>query len=242
LPVAAWRGTVGAMRVLPFDPALQRPPPLRPDLVTEATLTARGFQRIAGVDEVGRGPWAGPVVAAAVVVDPAAIPPGLRDSKAVRAGGHAAIAAMVLDQADVAVALVSAGTIDRLGLGAATALAMRRALAGLSVGADVALIDGRHVPTGLPCPATALVKGDACSLSVAAASIVAKALRDRLMVLADTAFPGYGFGDHKGYGTAAHRAALDTLGPCPLHRLSFKPLLVGRTGSKTGAGEGDAHE
>lgn len=191
-------------------------------LAFERDARAQGFARVAGVDEAGRGPLAGPLVAAAVVLaGPVA---GLNDSKllkaatrealdaALRAGGHA-----------IGLAVVEAGEIDRIGIQAANYAAMARALAALDPPADFALVDGYHVP-GLGLPQVRIVKGDRRSLSIAAASIIAKVHRDCLMVALDAKHPAYGFGRHKGYGTREHLDVIARLGPCPAHRRSFAPL------------------
>ncbi|WP_245500974.1 ribonuclease HII [Lichenibacterium minor] len=188
----------------------------------ERALRAEGFPRVAGVDEAGRGPLAGPVSAAAVILDPAAVPPGIDDSKALTADRREALCDAILRSAlAVGIGLAPAAEIDALNIRQATFAAMRRAVRGLGLAPDHLLIDGRDVPPGLPCPARALVKGDALSLSIAAASIVAKVTRDRLMARLDLAHPAYGFRIHKGYPTAAHRAAILRHGPSPCHRLSF---------------------
>jgi ribonuclease HII len=190
-----------------------------PDFSRELALGGR----VAGVDEVGRGPLAGPVMAAAVVLDPARIPEGLNDSKLLSAKKREALYPLILEIAEVSVGVASVAEIDEINILQATFLAMRRALAGLS-GVDHALIDGRMIPQGLPCPATGIIKGDGKSLSIAAASIVAKIRRDRLMVDLAQQHPGYGWETNKGYGSKSHIAALLELGPTPHHRRSFKPL------------------
>ena len=181
---------------------------------------------VAGIDEAGRGPWAGPVVVAAVILDPKAIPEGLNDSKKLSEERREALYGQILTRADVAVVLASPARIDAMNIRAATLWAMRGALCALSERPAAALVDGRDVPPGLPCPGEALIGGDAASLSIAAASIVAKVTRDRLMVRLGDEFPGYGFAAHKGYGTAQHQQALDRLGPCPHHRRSFAPIRI----------------
>jgi len=193
---------------------------------SDAPERAVGFpaRRIAGVDEAGRGPLAGPVVAAAVVLDPAHLPEGLNDSKKLDDRRRERLFDEICARHAVAVALASVARIDATDIRAATLDAMRRAVNGLAVAPDHALIDGIDVPPGLPCPATALKGGDGLSLSIAAASIVAKVLRDRLMRLAGEVHPGWGFEVHKGYGVPAHMAALDRLGASPLHRASFAPV------------------
>jgi ribonuclease HII len=182
-----------------------------------------GDRFVAGVDEVGRGPLAGPVGVAAVILDPRAKLRGLDDSKKLDRARREALFPLILESAlSVAVVFATSEEIDRYNIRGATLLAMGRALAGLAVRPDFALIDGRDVPGGLCCGARAIVDGDALCLSIAAASIVAKVARDRLMARLDPHYPGYGFAAHAGYATAAHRAALLKLGPTPLHRRSFK--------------------
>ena len=179
---------------------------------------------LAGVDEAGRGCWAGPVVAAAVVLPDAWAPDGLDDSKklspARREALFAAIRAGALGWAACA---VPAGEIDRVNILRATLGAMSRAVARLRIPPDLVLVDGNRLPD-LPVPAQAIVGGDGASAAIAAASIVAKVLRDRVMTAWERHYPGYGFAAHKGYGAAAHREALERLGPCPLHRLTYEPL------------------
>ena len=198
--------------------------PAGPDPALDARVRARGGGVLAGIDEAGRGPWAGPVVTAAVILDPAAIPDGLDDSKALSEAARDRLFAAIIAQADVAISLGPVAEIDRAGIRRATLAAMARAAGSLVRRPTIALIDGLDVPPGLPCPGEALVKGDARSPSIAAASIVAKVCRDRLMTRLDAVIPGYGFARHKGYGTAAHQAALAQLGPCPAHRTSFRPV------------------
>jgi len=195
-----------------------------PDFTHETTAQARGFLRIAGVDEVGRGPLAGIVTAAAVILDPAAIPQGLRDSKVLSPARRAALAARLHACAHVAIAHASVEEIDALNILQASHLAMRRALAALPFPPDFALIDGNRLPMGLPHSAEALVKGDARCLSIAAASIVAKVARDAIMADLARDFPGYGWEANAGYPTRAHVAALNALGVSPHHRRSFKPV------------------
>ncbi|GIU67335.1 ribonuclease HII [Candidatus Phycosocius spiralis] len=179
---------------------------------------------ICGVDEAGRGPWAGPVVAAAVILDPKRIPKGIGDSKQLSTLKREALYQPILDQAiDFRIGIVEADEIDAINILAATHKAMAQAVVALHSSPNLALIDGNRAPN-LPCPTQCIIGGDGLSLSIAAASILAKVTRDRIMAKADSIYPGYGFGDHKGYGTKAHRTALDRLGPCKLHRLSIKPL------------------
>ena len=180
--------------------------------------------RVAGVDEVGRGPLAGPVVAAAVVLDPACLPEGLDDSKKLSPARREALSETVLRVADTGIGWASVDEIDRLNIRAASLLAMARAVGALTQRPDHALIDGNAVPEGLPCKAEALVRGDARSMSIAAASIVAKVARDREMADLARAHPGYGWERNMGYPTAAHREALLHLGVTPHHRRSFRPV------------------
>lgn len=197
----------------------------------EFALLSQGYARIAGVDEAGRGCWAGPVVAAAVVLSAAALAaPGLLagvdDSKLMRPAERELAYARVLLAADgVGVGVVPAFLIDAYGILPATRLAMITAILQLPCAPQALLIDA--VPLSqLSLPQAALIKGDARSLSIAAASVVAKVTRDRLMRTADLAYPAYGFSAHKGYGTAAHQLALARHGPCPLHRRTFAPLIA----------------
>ena len=197
----------------------RRPPP---DLTLEREAWAAGAARVAGVDEVGRGPLAGPVLAAAVILDPARVPDGLADSKRLSPARREALALALRGCAEVSVAEASVEEIDALNVWGATALAMARALAPLAP--DLALIDGALVPWGLACPARAVVGGDGRSASIAAASIAAKVARDALMDALAQAEPRYGWAANKGYPTAAHRAALARHGPTRHHRHSFRPI------------------
>ena len=189
------------------------------DLALEAAARADGRRVVCGVDEAGRGPLAGPVVAAAVVLG-RDVPPGLDDSKKLTAARREALFVDILTTANVSVASACATTVDRINVRAATLDAMARAVRGLEAAADFALVDGDALPP-LPCPARAVVGGDGLSASIAAASIVAKVARDRMMAIADERWPLYGLGGHKGYPTPTHRAALEEHGPSPLHRRSF---------------------
>ncbi|RIX98822.1 ribonuclease HII [Aureimonas flava] len=213
---------------LPFPPTtvLARSDALAPDDALERELRAGGAERVAGVDEAGRGPLAGPVVAAAVILDPSRVPSGLNDSKKLRAVERERLFHEILATALVGIGTAGAVEIDRVNIRQATLNAMRRALGGLALPASHALIDGRDVPPRLACPATAVIGGDARSLSIAAASIVAKVTRDRMMAHVGAAHPGYGFDRHMGYGTAAHLAAIEADGPCPHHRRSFAPIAA----------------
>ena len=195
-----------------------------PDFSFETAALAEGFLCIAGVDEVGRGPLCGPVTAAAVRLFPDRIPEGLRDSKALSAPRREALFQAIHAMAEVSVAHASVDEIDRLNILNASHLAMARALAGLPRPPDLALIDGNRLPKGLPHPARTLVKGDAKCLSIAAASIVAKVTRDRIMVDLAQQHPGYGWEKNAGYPTRDHLAALLDLGVTPHHRRSFKPV------------------
>ncbi|WP_112311276.1 ribonuclease HII [Pseudogemmobacter bohemicus] len=194
-----------------------------PDFSSEAELLAGGAAFVAGVDEVGRGPIAGPVTAAAVRLDPANIPDGLRDSKVMSLAARERLSDWLLAHAAVSVAHASVEEIDEINILRASHLAMERAVAGLGV-VDFALIDGNLLPRGLTCPARALVKGDARCQSIAAASIVAKVARDRIMVDLAQQFPGYGWERNAGYPTKAHLSALLDFGVTPVHRRSFKPV------------------
>ena len=195
-----------------------------PDLRFEEQAQAKGFLRIAGVDEVGRGPLAGPVTAAAVILDFAAIPPGLNDSKKLSPGRRRSLAALIHQQAEVSIAHASVAEIDEINILRASHLAMRRAVAALAPPPDYLLIDGNMIPRGLTIPALALVKGDARSQSIAAASIVAKICRDCVMVDLAQQHPGYGWERNMGYPTKCHISALQNLGVTPHHRRSFKPV------------------
>jgi ribonuclease HII len=199
-----------------------------PDFAHEARLRARGFELVAGVDEVGRGPLAGPVVVAAVILDPDHLPDGLNDSKKLTASVRERLFTEIMRHAHVAIASIPAARIDAINIRQATFEAMAEAVNGLAVRADFALIDGRDVPS-LPCPAEALIGGDRRSLSIAAASIIAKVTRDRMMTLLAQTYPDFGFEKHMGYGTAKHLEALALHGPTPLHRMSFAPLKHAET-------------
>ncbi len=195
-----------------------------PDYAHETAARNRGADRVCGVDEAGRGPLAGPVTAAAVVLDPGAIPDGLNDSKKLTAARREALYRDILACAEVAVGHASVAEIDDMNILRASHLAMRRAVEGLPVAPDLALIDGNLVPGGLRPQAVPLVGGDARSLSIAAASIVAKVCRDRIMVDLAQQHPGYGWERNAGYPTRAHLDALRHLGATPHHRRSFAPV------------------
>jgi ribonuclease HII len=183
---------------------------------------SRGYARICGVDEAGRGPLAGPVVCAAVILRATSIPEGLNDSKTLSPVRRERMLNILLTTAEIAISVVEPPEIDDLNILWASMTGMSRAVRALD--ADFALIDGNRLPPDLPCEGEAIVKGDAKSLSIAAASIVAKVTRDRLMVEADARYPGYGLAKHKGYPTRAHMEALRALGPTPIHRWSFAPV------------------
>ena len=219
-----------------MSPAVKSPKRRRrsgpvPHFKEEAALLAAGCSLIAGLDEVGRGPIAGPVVAGAVILPP---PPrrswmrGIRDSKALTSTQRKELAPVIKSEAlGAQVGLSTAGEIDRLGIVRATHLAMERALDSLGQGPQHLLLDAFPLPT-VPLPQTPLIKGDAHCLSIAAASIVAKVARDRMMDEADELYPGYGFSTNKGYATPDHLRAVDELGPCPIHRMTFSPFIQPR--------------
>ena len=181
----------------------------------------------AGVDEAGRGPLAGPVVVAAVILNKRSRINGLDDSKKLTAAKRETLYARIVERAVAySVVVIDREEIDRINIFQATMAGMTRALLGLMPAATEALIDGNQLPKNLPCPARAIIGGDALEPSISAASILAKVSRDRLMVAMDAQFPGYGFADHKGYSTPAHLAALQRLGPCAEHRRSFEPVRL----------------
>ncbi|ALK10832.1 ribonuclease HII [Blastochloris viridis] len=197
----------------------------RPTFERESAVLARGVAPVAGCDEVGRGPLAGPVVAAAVILDPANIPDGIDDSKKLDAARREQLYAALVACAEVGVALAPPARIDRDDIRKASLWALAAAVRALPRQPGHVLVDGRDLPI-FACEGTAIVKGDALCLSIAAASIVAKVVRDRMMQGLDRLHPGYGFAAHKGYGTAAHRSALAALGPCCHHRRSFAPIRL----------------
>lgn len=195
-----------------------------PDFSFETAAITRGLSPVAGVDEVGRGPLAGPVTAAAVILDPARIPAGLGDSKALSAAKRERLFAEIMASATVSVAHASVEEIDALNILRASHLAMERAVAGLAVAPAHVLVDGNLIPAGLKGRAEAIVKGDAKSLSIAAASIIAKVTRDRIMVDLAQQHPGYGWEANAGYPTKEHLQALLNLGVTAWHRRSFRPV------------------
>lgn len=191
----------------------------------ESVELALGRGPITGIDEAGRGPWAGPVVAAAVILDPRRIPPGIADSKALDEDAREAAYAGIVESACWAVGIADAQRIDRDNILQATMWAMAEAVRGLPQRPRLALVDGNRSPA-LPCAVRTIVKGDARCLSIAAASIVAKVTRDRMMCALAHTLPGYGFERHKGYGTPEHKRALERLGVSAEHRRTFKPVQL----------------
>lgn len=200
--------------------------PLRPDYSFETRTLKSSGGLVAGVDEAGRGPLAGPVIAAAVILNESKIPEGLDDSKRLSASARETLFEVILTHSRfAAVASVSAEEIDATDIRVASLEAMRRAIFALPVSPAHILADGRDIPPGLDCPATALVKGDQRSASIAAASIIAKVIRDRMMTRAGALHHRYGFEQHMGYGTEMHRDMLEQFGPVErLHRFSFSPI------------------
>jgi ribonuclease HII len=178
---------------------------------------------IAGVDEVGRGPWAGPVVAAAVILPREALPDGLNDSKALSKAKREGLFEAINDAAHVSLGMASVDEIDELNILQASLLAMSRAVEGLAVAPHIALVDGNRAPK-LACPVRTIVKGDAKSLSIAAASIIAKVTRDRIMAELAIEHPNYGWERNAGYGTREHQEGLKLVGICRHHRKSFAPI------------------
>lgn len=200
-------------------------PVLRPSFRRERRALNAGFFPVAGCDEAGRGPLAGPVVAAAVILDPARIPRGLNDSKKLDAAKREALYEKICASAQVAVAFGSIERIDRDNILQASLWALTRAVKSLPVRPRLVFVDG-NIKIDCGCDCEAVVSGDALLLSVAAASIIAKVTRDRLMARIGLAYPGYGFERHMGYGVPEHVAALERLGPTPHHRRSFAPVAA----------------
>lgn len=196
---------------------------LLPTFELESAELALTSGPIAGIDEAGRGPWAGPVVAAAVILDPKNIPSGITDSKALDEDQREVVYARIIETSTVAVGIADVTRIDTDNILNATMWAMAQSLAKLTIAPRLALIDGNRAPK-LPCATRTIVRGDAKCLSIAAASIVAKVTRDRIMRDAAGDYPEYGFDRHKGYGTPQHREALALYGVTPLHRRSFRPI------------------
>jgi len=208
-----------------FDSPIQT----APDYSHEADLMARGARVVAGVDEAGRGPLAGPVVVSAVVLDPDGIPAGLNDSKKLSEEQREALFAQVMASAlAISVVVAPPSIILSHNIRGANLWAMAQAACGLAIRPDRVLIDGRDVPMGLPCEGLALIGGDGRCVSIAAASIVAKVTRDRMCRVMDCDAPAFGFAGHKGYGTARHMAALSEHGPCRHHRAAFAPVAEAR--------------
>ncbi|MBQ1559741.1 MULTISPECIES: ribonuclease HII [Caulobacter] len=198
-----------------------------PDMMLEL---ACGQGPVCGVDEAGRGPWAGPVSAGAVILDPDRVPKGLNDSKKLSAKARAALEEEIKAVAIAwCVGMASTQEIAELNILHAAGLAMRRAVEGLSVTPAFALVDGNYA-FKLPCPVKTVVKGDSLSCSIAAASILAKEARDRIMIEADALYPGYGFAGHKGYHAPIHVEGLRRLGPSPIHRLGWAPVKAALAG------------
>ncbi|MFC7053590.1 ribonuclease HII [Hansschlegelia quercus] len=207
-----------------------RPKLLIPKIVAsfsrERAALKAGARFVAGVDEVGRGPLAGPVVAAAVVLDPKRVPKGLADSKALTRERREELFIEIMAKAEVAFAAASTDRIEKINIRGASLWAMTRAVASLGVKPDLVFVDGRDTPPGLACPAKTVIGGDALVQSIAAASIVAKVVRDRMMARLGEIYPHYGFERHMGYGTPEHLAALQLHGPCSHHRRTFAPIAA----------------
>jgi ribonuclease HII len=198
---------------------------IKPSFELEAAEHQLGSKPIAGVDEAGRGPWAGPVVAAAVILDPDKIPANIDDSKVLDEESRAYLFKRIMKVAVVGVGIADVERIDRENILGATLWAMAEAVAKLSAAPKLVLIDGNKAPR-LPMQCRTIVKGDAKCLSIAAASIIAKVTRDRIMMQLARDYPGYGFERHKGYGTEEHQAAIEKLGISVLHRRSFRPVQL----------------
>ncbi len=212
------------MTTPPSIPAKAKPSRTFPTLALEFRLIESSGGPVCGVDEAGRGPWAGPVSAGAVILNPDDLPAGIDDSKALTHARREALEIEIKARALAwGVGFASVEEIDQLNILHATGLAMRRAVEALAIPPAAALVDGNY-RFNLPCPIQTVVKGDSLSLSIAAASILAKTARDRLMVELDETYPGYGFAGHKGYNAPIHAAALQALGPCPAHRRSWAPI------------------
>jgi len=195
-----------------------------PDFDVETGLIKKGYKAIAGVDEVGRGCIAGPVTAAAVILNPQKIPSGLNDSKKVNFKNREKIFQKIQDTCIFCVAHSSVEEIDKINILQASLLSMKRAILGLSIKPDFVLIDGNKSPGDLESESVTIVKGDSKSLSIAAASIVAKVTRDRFMSRLDKEFPGYDWSQNAGYPTKLHKSAILNIGVTPYHRRSFKPV------------------
>jgi ribonuclease HII len=212
--------------------------PVRPDMLIESDSP----QPVCGVDEAGRGPWAGPVCAAAVILGSPPGIVGLNDSKKLSPGRRDLLEREIIANAVAwGVGFASVEEITALNILVATGLAMRRAVEAMAVAPTFALVDGNY-PFALPCPVRTIVGGDGISASIAAASILAKTARDRLMVRMDEIYPGYGFAKHKGYGVAAHARALREFGPCPIHRPSWAPIRLAASTPDSGEPDGTRRE
>jgi len=197
-----------------------------PDFSREQEVMAAGFAKVAGVDEAGRGPLAGPVVVGAVILDPVNIPVGLNDSKKLSALRREKLFEQIISVAQFSVVCAPPAIIEKFNIRGATLWAMRNAVRSLSPNADFTLIDGRDVPNNMPCETRAVIGGDRHSLSIAAASIIAKVVRDRMCPIMDAQCKGYSFSKHKGYGTAAHMGELKQLGVTKFHRPDFAPVAA----------------
>ena len=213
-----------------------------PDLMLEKACALEANGHVCGVDEAGRGPWAGPVSAAAVILAPRRVPKGVNDSKKLSAKQREELEVQIKAKAVAwGVGFASVAEIAELNILHATGLAMRRAIEAMEIQPAYALIDGNY-RFKMPCPVKTVVGGDAISASIAAASILAKVARDRLMAEMDGLYPGYGFASHKGYGAPVHGRALRDLGPCDIHRLGWSPVkraLMGLDPLDASAGQGD---
>ena len=198
---------------------------MKPNFRFESQAFRAGHTLICGIDEAGRGPWAGPVVACAVVLNSKRIPKGINDSKKLIEARREALFDSIMQSSQVGIGIVSVTEIDDINILQATFLAMQRALGQFVNHPDLALIDGNRSPK-IKCKIQTIIAGDAKSLSIAAASIIAKVTRDRIMHALDETHPHYGFAKHKGYGTSAHVAALEKHGPCAEHRKSFRPIAL----------------
>ena len=212
----------------------RRPGRPRATFKLERRHLGSGLGYVIGIDEAGIGPWAGPVVAAAVRLDPDALPRGIADSKVLTARRREHCFEEIMRLAKVGVGIADTERIDRDNILRASHWAMAQAVRQLDFAPNLALVDGKHLPA-LGCPAEAIIDGDAKVLSIAAASIIAKVTRDRIMVAFAATFPGYGFEKHKGYGTSEHRAAIAAMGLTMLHRRSFKPIQEALTAMSTTA-------
>jgi ribonuclease HII len=227
---ASWREWVAKGTLQGEDSAAMAPAPRSaavkalPTYDLEATLMDEFHGPVVGIDEAGRGPWAGPVVVAAVILNPDRIPEGLNDSKVLTADAREDRYAEIIATSCVSIAIGHVRRIDRINILQATLWGMRAAYRGLETAAAAALIDGNLAPRRFPCKARTVVGGDGRSLSIAAASIVAKVTRDRMMVKLARRYRRYGWESNKGYGTPEHARAIKQHGVCPHHRRSFSPI------------------